>query len=245
MDTASLLERHRAREHRISPLQEHVRQVVYGGNDGIVTTFAVVAGFAGLAAEGTAQVGVVAVLLFGLANLFADATAMGLGEFLSSRSQGDVYRAIRARERREIEDHPDAEIAETMEILVGRGVSTTDAREMAVILARNPEMMADFTMQYEIGMADPEGDRPWVNGAVTFASFIAFGAVPLLPYFVMGAGAATFAASCAATLAALVALGALRWRASTEPLVRCVGETLLVGGTCAVVAFAVGLAFRA
>ena len=242
-DTA--LARHKASEHRISPLQEHVRQVVYGGNDGIVTTFAVVAGFAGLGAEGTAEVGVVAVLLFGLANLFADATAMGLGEFLSSRSEADVYRAVRAKERREIEANPEAGIAEAVEILEERGVAGEDAREMAAILARHPEMMTEFMMQYEIGMSDPSGDRPWVAGTVTFASFVAFGAVPLLPYFAMGGGAATFAASCGASLMALVALGTLRWRASSEPYLRCVGETLLVGGTCAVVAFAVGLAFRA
>ena len=242
---ATDLARHRAEEHRITPLQEHVRQLVYGGNDGIVTTFAVVAGFAGLSAEGTAQVGVVAVLLFGLANLLADATSMGLGEFLSSRSEQDVYRSIRAKERREIDANPEAEIAETVEILRGRGVEARDACDMAAILARNPEMMADFMMQYEIGLADPTGDRPWLAGLVTFASFVAFGAVPLAPYLLGGAGAATFAASCAATVAALVLLGALRWRASTEPFARCVGETLLVGGSCAVVAFAVGLAFRA
>ena len=239
------LSEHRAAEHRITPLQEYIRQIVYGGNDGIVTTFAVVAGFAGLAAEGTAQVGVVAVLLFGLANLFADATAMGLGEFLSARSEQDVYRAIRARERREIEVNAELEIAETIEILEGRGVAPADAREMAAILARNPEMMADFMMQYEIGLADPTDETPWLNGLATFASFILFGAVPLAPYFVMGAGVATFTASCAATFAALVALGLLRWRVSTESLARCVGETLALGGTCAVVAFAVGLAFRA
>ena len=238
------LARHKADEHRITPLQDYIRQIVYGGNDGIVTTFAVVAGFAGLAAGGTAEVGVVAVLLFGLANLFADATAMGLGEFLSARSQQDVYRSIRARERHEIGANPEAEIAETVEILEDRGVSGPDAREMAAILARNPEMMADFMMQYEIGLADPTDETPWLNGLATFASFIAFGAVPLVPYFVAPAGVGTFTASCAATFAALLALGVLRWRVSTEGFVRCVGETLAVGGTCAVVAFAVGLAFR-
>ncbi|MGR3541118.1 MAG: VIT1/CCC1 transporter family protein [Hasllibacter sp.] len=238
------LDLHRAHEHRISPAQEFVRQIVYGGLDGIVTTFAVVAGFAGLAAEGTAEVGVLAVLLFGLANLFADATSMGLGEFLSARSEQDVYRAIRAKERREIDENPEHEIAETVELLEERGVAPADAREMAAILARNPEMMADFMMQYEIGLADPTGDRPWLNGLVTFASFVALGAVPLIPYMVAGGGAGVFAVSCAATTAALVVLGTLRWRVSTEGLARCVGETLLIGGACAVVAFAVGLAFR-
>lgn len=236
---------HKAAEHRITPLQEHVRQVVFGGNDGIVTTFAVVAGFAGLGAEGTTQVGVVAVLLFGLANLLADATSMGLGEFLSARSEQDVYRSIREKERQEIATNPAAEMAETVEILEARGVSAADSRDMAAILARNPEMMADFMMQYEIGLADPTEERPWLNGLITFGSFILFGAVPLLPYMVAGAGLSTFVASCAATLAALTALGVLRWQVSMERFARSVGETLLVGGSCAVVAFAVGLAFRA
>jgi VIT1/CCC1 family predicted Fe2+/Mn2+ transporter len=238
------LDAHKAQEHRITPLQGFIRQIVYGGNDGIVTTFAVVAGFAGLAAEGTAQVGVLAVLLFGLANLLADATSMGLGEFLSARSEQDVYRSIRAKERREIEDNPEAELAETYAILRARGMSRPDAEAMGQIMLRNPEMMADFMMQYEIGLADPTDDVPWINGLVTFASFVCFGAVPLLPYLLGGSGTAAFAASCVATLMALILLGLLRWRVSTEPFARSVGETLLVGGACAVVAFGVGLAFR-
>ena len=238
------LAEHRAAEHRIGPLQDFIRQIVYGGTDGIVTTFAVVAGFAGLSAEGTAEVGVVAVLLFGLANLLADATSMGLGEFLSARSQQDVYRAVRDRELREIAEHPEGEIAETVEILLERGVARADAEEMAAILSRNPSMMADFMMQYEIGLADPTGEAPWLNGLVTFGSFVALGAVPLLPYFALGGGGSVFALSCAATALALAVLGLLRWRASTEGLARCVVETLAVGGACAVVAFAVGLAFR-
>ncbi len=203
-----------------------------------------VAGFAGLATEGAAGVGVIAVLLFGLANLFADATAMGLGEFLSARSAQDVYRSVRNRELREIDENSALEIAETVEILEERGVTRADAEAMAAILSRNREMMADFMMQYEIGLADPTGDVPWRNGLMTFLSFVTFGAVPLAPYFVMEAGRAVFLTSCAATALALTALGLLRWRVSGEGLARCVGETWLVGGVCAAVAFAVGFAFR-
>ena len=238
------LEAHRLAEHRISPVQDYIRQIVFGGIDGIVTTFAVVAGFAGLAAEGTAEVGLAAVLLFGLANLLADATSMGLGEFLSARSEQDVYRAVRAKERSEIDTNPEAELAETAEILGSHGVNEKDAAEMAAILLRNPEMMADFMMQYEIGLADTTDERPWLNGLVTFGSFILMGAIPLLPYFAAGAGTNVFLVSCTATFAALVGLGALRWSVSLQSLARCVGETLLVGGTCAVVAYGVGMAFR-
>ena len=237
------LARHRADEHRISPLQDYIRQIVYGGNDGIVTTFAVVAGFAGLAAEGTAEVGVIAVLLFGMANLLADGTAMGLGEFLSARSERDVYRAIRAKERREIDANPAAEIAEAVEILEARGVAPADAAEMAAILSRNPEMMADFMMQYEIGLADPTSDMPWRNGLVTFGSFVTFGIVPLLPYLVMGGGPRSSPRRarrrwrrCWRWACCAGGSGTRAWRGASAR--RC------SWAACAVVAFAVGLAFR-
>ena len=163
-------------EHRIGNLESFLKEIVYGGNDGIVTTFAIVAGFAGAGAEGAAAVGGVAVLLFGLANLFADATAMGLGSFLSSRSEQDVYRATRTRELREIRENPDYERQETLEILEEKGVSDEDAAAFADILQRNPEVMADFMMQYEIGMSDPSDDDPAMNGLATFIAFVIFGA---------------------------------------------------------------------
>lgn len=241
---AAELARHKRDEHKIGRVQEFLKQIVYGGNDGIVTTFAVVAGFAGFGAEGAATVGGIAVLLFGLANLFADATAMGLGEFLSSRSEQDVYRATREKEMHEIRSHPEFETAEVVELLGGHGMPEADARAMAAVMARNPEFMADFMMQYEIGLADPSGDAPAARGVMTFLAFVSFGAMPLVPYFLMEPVPATFRVSVLFTFVALVALGLLRWRVTNETLWRCVGETVLVGGICAAVAYAVGALFR-
>jgi vacuolar iron transporter family protein len=224
--------------------EEFIKQIVYGGNDGIVTTFAVVAGFAGYGAQGAATLGGVAVLLFGLANLFADATAMGLGEFLSSRSELDVYRAARRREQKQIAAHPDRERSQVVRILIARRMAAPDAHRTADILSRNPEFMADFMMQYDIGMADPDRSGPAWRAVMTFLSFICFGAAPLLPYVLFGPAPATFGLSVAATALALAALGLLRWRVTSESLGRCVGETIGVGGTCALVAYAVGFAFK-
>jgi VIT1/CCC1 family predicted Fe2+/Mn2+ transporter len=244
-DDADALARHKAEEHRIGRLQEHLKQIVYGGNDGITTTFSVVAGFAGYGAEGAATVGGVAVLLFGLANLFADGTAMGLGEYLSSLSEDDVYRGARAKELAEIRRDPDAETAEAVEILTARGLGEADARTVAAVMARHPEFMADFMMQYEIGVGEPGGSGAAVRGLFTFVAFVVFGLAPLLPYFLLEPVPSTFAVSLAATAAAMVSLGLLRWRVTTQTLARCLGETLLVGGLCAAVAYAVGWAFRA
>ncbi len=234
---------HKSTEHKIGKLQEFMKQIVFGGNDGIVTTFAIVAGFAGAGMEGTAQIGAIAVLLFGVANLLADATAMGLGEFLSARSEQDVYNATRAKELHEIHNNIEMERAEMFEILADHGMEEEDARQMIAVFERNPEFMADFMMQYEIGMADPSDESPAMNGLMTFLSFIVFGAVPLIPYFLREPDKTTFYLSVFATFSALVALGLLRWKATNETVFRCVGETVMVGGICAVVAFGVGLVF--
>jgi VIT1/CCC1 family predicted Fe2+/Mn2+ transporter len=232
-------------DHAIGRVSENLREIVYGGNDGIVTTFAVVAGFQGAASgESPAAVGAVAVLLFGLANLLADGTAMGLGAFLSARSQRDVYRALRRSELREARERPADEQREIEDLLAARGVAAGDAEAMAALYLKYPDLTADFMMRHEMGMADPDDENPAVTGLTTFLAFLMFGLIPLLPYFLMPPDAATFAASVAATFGALALLGLVRWRVTVESLARCVGETVLVGGVCAAVAFGVGLAFR-
>lgn len=237
------LAEHRGREHHISPFGEFIKQIIYGGNDGIVTTFAVVAGFAGAGADGVAQIGGIAVLLFGLANLFADGAAMGLGEFLSARSEQDVYHSIRRKEAYEIKHNPEMERAETLEILIEKGMTRPDAIAMAGILQKYPDYYADFMMNYEIGMSDPDGENPALNGLATFSAFLIFGVIPLLPYFLFEPVQSTFHLSVFATFSALTTLGLLRYMVVRQNILRCVGETVLVGGVCAAVAYAVGLAF--
>lgn len=225
-------------------IPEFLREIVYGGNDGIVTTFAVVAGFAGAEAGGTAAVGAVAVLLFGLANLAADASAMGLGAFLSSRSARDLYRTRHARQMAALSRDPQKPRRAVIEALRERGVGESDAESVADVLVRNPPMMAEFVLRVRDGMPDPGGESPALTGGATFVSFLIFGSIPLIPYFLMDPSPATFRLSVAATASALLALGTLRWLVTRESLARSVGETVLIGGTCAVIAYMVGTAFR-
>ena len=114
---------------------------------------------------------------------------------------------------------------------------------MADILERYPDYYGDFMMAYEIGMSDPDDESPAMNGLATFGSFLVFGIIPLIPYFVLEPVASTFNISVLATFGALCVLGLLRYLVIRENILRCVGETVLVGGVCASVAFAVGLAF--
>ena len=237
---------HVKREHSMSAFSVYLKEIVYGGVDGIVTTFAVVAGFAG--AQGDMSTGLaissVAVLLFGFANLFADGVSMGMGNVLSLRADQDVYRRQKRRELLEIDKNADFEMAETVHILCAKGFSEPEAREMTRLYAKNPSFWADFMMSHELEMGNPEHDNPWFTGLATFLSFIFFGAIPLLPFILLGQVSGIFVITTLSTFGALVLLGLLRWRATKESLIRCVGEVVLLGGLSATVAYIVGTFFR-
>lgn len=234
------IKKHRRVAHGIGGFQENLRQIVYGGIDGIVTTFAVVAGFAGARAEGTVEIGLIAVIIFGFANLFADATSMGLGEFLSSRSERGVYRATREREKLLLETEPEAEFEEVLSLLKLKGLSSEDAANLALELQKHPELTLDFMMTYEFGIPDPTDTNPIIKAFYTFISFLCFGFIPLAPYTLGLQLDDAFSMSVLATAVALLLLGAFRWFVTKEHMLRCVFETLAVGGSCAFVAYGVG-----
>lgn len=246
-ERSSELAEHLKEEHRPSTVADYFKEVIYGGVDGIITTFAVVSGFSGaaLSHEATTQLSFLVVLLFGLANLFADATSMGLGNFLSVRSEKDQYRSARRKEMHEVRNNPEMEYEETVTILMQKGFTETDARSLAALYRKNEEYWVDFMMNHELEMPDPRGDNPALTGFATFASFIAFGAIPLLPFMLqLKAEASTvFMLSAMGTFTALVILGILKWRIVGTRLWFSLMEVVLIGGVASAVAFFVGSFF--
>lgn len=241
------LKHHLQNEHRQHPLAGYFKEVIYGGIDGIITTFAVVAGFSGaaLANDEATQLSFLIVLLFGLANLFADGVSMGLGNFLSVRSEQDLYKEARNKETEEVRNNPEAEYEETITILMQKGFTEEDATTMADIYRHNEEYWVDFMMNHELELADPRGDNPAVNGLITFTSFLIFGCIPLMPFIVFSSGdpETVFIYSVIGTFSALVALGLLKWKVVGSKLVYSLAEVLLVGGAAATVAYFVGSFF--
>lgn len=226
----------------VSPVASYLKEIVYGGNDGIVTTFAVVSGFAG-ASQGNTELVLSTVLLFGCANLLADATSMGLGNYLSERSERDVYIAEKNKETYEIVHEYEEEWQETVDILRAKGYEEEDARAMADLYAKNKEYWAEFMMRFELDM-DKGSDHPILNAFATFLSFSVFGAIPLLPYvFFPNAVDALFFYSCIATAIALLSLGVLRWAVTKISLVRSVAEAFLIGTLASLIAYTVGTLF--
>ncbi len=236
---------HTAREH--STLAQYFKEVIYGGIDGIITTFAVVAGFSGaaLSTSATTELSFMVVLLFGLANLFADAASMGLGNFLSVRSEQDLYHAKRGLEQARLRREPEAELAETIAILKDKGFSETDAVTMANLYRHNEDYWLDFMMTHEHEESDPRGENPFMTGSATFISFIIFGSIPLLPFITLTTASVktVFLLSVLGTFSALVVLGLLKWRVVGARLIPSLLEVVIVGGVAAIIAYTIGTFF--
>ena len=242
----SLVRQHEV--HHQSPFQNYFKEVIYGGIDGIVTTFVIVAGFSGatFANETTTQLSFLIVLLFGLANLFADATSMGLGNFLSVKSNKDLYKVARATEEGKIQNDFQYRFDESVAILIAKGYSDTDAQELVTLYAKNPLYWLDCMMVHELKMGDPRNDNPIFTGLATFSAFLVFGMIPLLPFIFFSSlhQNTVFLYSIFGTGFALILLGLLKWRIVGSKLLPSLFEVLAVGGSAATIAFVVGSFFR-
>ena len=236
------LSKHLASEHKITAFSTYLKEIVYGGNDGIITTFAVVAGFAG-AQQNVGTLPILSVLIFGFANLFGDGVSMALGNLLSTRSEQDVYSHEKGKELYEIKHHPEMESEESEAILIAKGFTKEQAHQLVSIYSTNPAYWVDFMMNQELELPNPEKDNPYKMALVTFCSFVFFGFIPLIPY-VFFHGKYLFIASIFTTAFSLFLLGVMRWRISKQSFIRSTGEMLLLGGTAALVAYLVGTMFR-
>lgn len=237
------LEEHVRTHHGVTPVTTYLRQIVYGGTDGIVTTFAVVAGFTGAQSGGVATYSILTVLLFGLANLFADGTSMAVGDFLSSRSEVDVYKRQKKQEQKEIEDMPEFEKDQTIAILISKGFSKQKAKELTEIYASNKEYWLEFMMNYELQLPNIEDEKSHISALTTFVSFLIFGFIPLIPYLFIKEPFTAFTYSGISALMAMVLIGLLRWYITKQQLWRAVGETVLLATLSAAIAYIVGTFF--
>jgi VIT1/CCC1 family predicted Fe2+/Mn2+ transporter len=157
----------------------YLKSLIYGGLDGIITTFAVVAGAAG------ARLSLDVILILGFANLVADGLSMGLGDVLSSKAEQQFAQAERIREMWECNNYLEVEKREMQLIFIKKGLSSYDAKHVVDILSKDANIFVDVMMVEELGiMPEDEGESPYKNGAVTFGAFQIFGVVPLLCYLV-------------------------------------------------------------
>lgn len=212
-----------------------LRDLVYGGIDGSVTTFAIVAGVAG------AGLSPFVIVALGLANVLADGFSMAAGNYSGTKAELDNLKRLRRIEERHIADYPEGERAEVREILRLKGLSGAVLEAATDAICSNREAWIDLMMEGEYG-ASAVDPQPMRAALATFLAFLVAGLVPLMP-FLLGLSEA-FSLSVVLTLLSFFAIGAFKSHWALSPWWRSGLETLGIGGAAALMAYGVGSLFQ-
>jgi vacuolar iron transporter family protein len=225
-DEAAILERLKE-----GPSLNYLRDWVYGGIDGAVTTFAIVAGVTG------ANLSVKTILILGLANVIADGFSMAASNYSGTKAEKDEYDQLRDLEIRQIEVDPEGEREEVRQAYRLKGFEGADLDRAVEIITADRERWIESMMTDEWGMRTAPRE-PVKSGVNTFLAFMVCGVVPLLPFVFRTENPFLFAS----ILTALVffAIGSVKSRWSLTVWWRSGLETLGIGLAAAALAYGVG-----
>lgn len=211
----------------------NLRAAVFGINDGLVSNTSLIMGVAGAMAD--AKV----VMLTGIAGLLAGAFSMAAGEFVSVRSQRELYEYQIGLERDELAEYPDEEAEELALIYNARGLPMDQARKMAHELIRNPDHALNTLAREELGMNPDDLGSPWGAAASSFSAFAVGGVLPLLP-FLFGAGKQALLGAAIIAAISLFAVGAMLSLFTGRSAWWSGLRMLLIGGGAGAVTYLVG-----
>jgi len=213
------------------PDASYLRDWVYGGIDGAVTTFAIVAGSLG------ASLSTNVILILGIANLLADGFSMAAANYSGSKSETEDYARLKSIEEKHIALEPEGEREEIRQIFLQKGFKGTKLEALVDLVTSNKTTWIETMMQGEYGLSDTTR-RPLKAALYTFSAFVLFGVIPLLPFILPVAASAGTATIL--TMLAFFAIGSLRARWSQRHWISCGTETAAIGSVAAGIAYLAG-----
>lgn len=217
------------------PRLNYVRDWIYGGIDGSVTTFAIVSGVVG------ADLAPAVILVLGFANVVADGFSMAASNYMGTRAEREDHKLLEAVEYRHIDATPEGEREEVRQIYQEKGFEGGDLERVVELITADRRRWVQTMLTEEYGLPR-EVRSPWLAAASTFSAFLLCGLVPLLP-FMLGIERA-FDLSILLTGGVFFAIGSIKSRWSTARWWRSGLETLLVGSAAAGLAYVIGVFLR-
>ncbi|CAO3694810.1 unnamed protein product [Rhizopus stolonifer] len=206
---------------------EIVRDTIIGLSDGLTVPFALAAGLSSL---GDSKI----VIYGGAAELVSGAISMGLGGYLAARAEIEHYRTERIREEMEVEECPQDEEEEIVEILEPYGLDRQTIQPIIEKLKANPQKFVDFMMKFELNLEMPDPRRSWISALTIGLSYFVGGLIPLLPYFFMDDATLALYVSVAVTSLTLLIFGYIKSRlVNPRGAVWGAFQTLLIGAVAA------------
>ncbi len=224
-------------------LKIHIKDSVYAANDGVVTTFAVVAGFVGAKHTADIETALIVLLVIGFASLFADGFSMAIGNYLGTRSESDQYKHEKEKLKKEFTKDSTITHNEAEQFLKNKGFSDNEAKQVSTILVGNKSFFYDLIIYDRLGISHSNIKDAIRGSVVTLFSFLIAGFIPLIPYVVLSSSGSLqnhFLIACILTGCALFVIGALRTTYSDKTWINGGLEMLLVGGIAAVIAYLAG-----
>lgn len=209
-----------------------LRAAVFGVNDGLVSIVCLVMGMAGAAA------GAPVILLTGIAGLLAGAFSMAAGEYISMRSQREMFEYQIGLERAELAQYPEEEAAELALIYAARGMGEEEANDLAQRMIADTELGLDTLAREELGLNPDELGSPWKAAISSFIAFGVGGVVPLLPYLFGFQPALKI--SVVLTALALFGVGAAISLFTGRSAIKGGLRMLLIGGCAAALTYLIG-----
>ena len=216
---------------RSNTKQSYLKDAVYGGIDGAVTTFAVVAGVvgAGLSSQ--------TIIILGIANLLADGFSMAVGNYMGTSTENQELDLIKEFEDHHINEHPEGEVNEVRQILIEQGFEGDLLEENVSFYTSDRSRWIQFMVQYEYGLS---GNKKSAFKAA-WATFIAFaicGSIPLLAYFLSVDSA--FLWSSVLTGLAFALIGSLKSQWTVESAWIAAAKTFALGAVASILAYGAG-----
>lgn len=227
---------HGSRFPLVNRFQEYLGEFVYGGIDGSVTTFAVVAGAAGASLDSKV------VIILGFANLIADGFAMSVGSYLSTKSEKENYNKHKNIEYWEVDHLPEKEKEEIREIYQAKGFEGELLEKVVDTITADKDRWVDVMMKEELEMSE-ESKLPAAMGGVTFGSFLLWGLIPLIIYvadYLNPRDWPLFTIASVLTGVVFIIIGALKAVVNQTRVVRSILETLFLGAAAATLSYYVG-----
>jgi VIT1/CCC1 family predicted Fe2+/Mn2+ transporter len=213
------------------PRHNYLRDWIYGGKDGSLTTFAVVIGVVG------AHLSPLVIVIVGLANLVGNGFSRAASNFLGAKSEHDDINHLATAGHRRIEFAPEGEREKVRQIFAGKGFAGADLERVVELITSDRERWVRTMLAEEYAL--PRAARsPWLASIATFSAFVICGLVPLVP-FLLNVGR-PLRLSILVTGAVFFAIGSAKSRWSTVPWWRSGLSTLFVGGVAAGLSYAVG-----
>ncbi len=220
----------------LTKYQDYIGEFVYGGIDGSITTFAIVAGSLGAGLSSGY------ILIMGFANLLADGFSMSIGAYLASKTTKDNFEKHKKTEYWEIENLYDVEVEEVREIYRNKGFEGELLEQVVSVIIADDDRWVDVMMKEELEMIDDK-KSPFIVGTVTFVSFILLAFVPLSVYladFLWGLDINLIVWASGMTLAAFGFIGYLKGVVNHKNKFYSTINTILIGAVAALVAYFVG-----